>query len=149
VTKGAPTVAAAGLALGYGRAPVLREVEFEAGRGTAVCVLGPNGGGKTTLFRALVGQLRPLSGTVSVDGRPAYLAQTERARLDFPVTALDVAVMGSLAAGRWWLPPRGQERRAARAALMRVGLEEQADVRFGELSCWTSPSRASTRPVRS
>jgi manganese/iron transport system ATP-binding protein/manganese/zinc/iron transport system ATP- binding protein len=69
-----------------------------------------------------------------VHGPTAYLAQTERTRLDFPVTALDVALMGSLAAGRWWLPPRRCERRSALAALERVGLSAQADVPFGELS---------------
>ncbi len=129
-----PAVSVAGLALGYGGEPVLRDVGFEAPPGAALGVLGPNGGGKTTLFRALVGDLRPLAGSFSVAGRPAYLAQTERARLDFPVTAFDVALMGSLAGGRWWLPPRRSERHAAHAALERVGLADQAGVRFGALS---------------
>ena len=62
------------------------------------------------------------------------MAQTERTRLDFPVTALDVALMGTLAAGRWWLPPRRAERDAAAAALERVGLADAAGIRFGELS---------------
>ena len=97
-------------------------------------MLGPNGGGKTTLFRALTGELEPLSGNVRVDGRPAYVAQTERTRLDFPVSALDVALMGSLAQGRWWLPPRRFQREAAARALDRVGLSAQAAVPFGELS---------------
>jgi ABC-type Mn2+/Zn2+ transport system ATPase subunit len=97
-------------------------------------VLGPNGGGKTTLFRALTGELAPTGGSVRVDGRPAYVAQTDRTRLDFPVSALDVALMGSLARGRWWLPARGAERAAAQAALERVGLAELAGERFGELS---------------
>jgi ABC-type Mn2+/Zn2+ transport system ATPase subunit len=122
------------LAVGYGGPPVLREVSFAVGAGQAVCVLGPNGGGKTTLFRALLGELEPASGTVLVSGRPAYVAQTERTRLDFPVSAFDVALMGTLAHGRWWLPPRRDDRLAARAALDRVGLTDQADVPFGELS---------------
>jgi manganese/iron transport system ATP-binding protein/manganese/zinc/iron transport system ATP- binding protein len=62
------------------------------------------------------------------------MAQTERTRLDFPVTALDVALMGTLARGRWWLPPGRAERDQARAALDRVGLTGQAGTRFGELS---------------
>ena len=66
--------------------------------------------------------------------RPAYVAQTERTRLDFPVSALDVALMGALAHGRWWLPPRRADRAAARAALDRVGLADAADTPFGELS---------------
>jgi manganese/iron transport system ATP-binding protein/manganese/zinc/iron transport system ATP- binding protein len=99
-----------------------------------VCVLGPNGGGKTTLFRVLLGELEPSAGRIELSGRPAYVAQTERTRLDFPVTALDVAVMGTLTHGRWWLPPSRADREAARSALDRVGLAQQAGVRFGELS---------------
>jgi ABC-type Mn2+/Zn2+ transport system ATPase subunit len=131
----APAVVAEGLALSYGGpAPVLEGVDFALPAGSSLCVLGPNGGGKTTLFRALTGELAPLGGTVRVDGRPAYLAQTERTRLDFPISALDVALMGSLANGRWWLPARRSDRAAARGALARVGLEDRANVRFGELS---------------
>ena len=123
-----------GLAAGYGGEPALEHVSFEAEAGQSVCVLGPNGGGKTTLFRVLLGELEPAAGGVELSGRPAYMAQTERTRLDFPVTALDVALMGTLATGRWWLPPRRPERDAAAAALERVGLADVAGVRFGELS---------------
>ena len=130
----APTVLAEGLAAGYGGRPVLRDVSFGAEPGQTVCVLGPNGGGKTTLFRALIGELEPLAGSVRVSGRPAYVAQTERTRLDFPVSALDVALMGALAHGRWWLPPGRGQRAAARAALDRVGLAPEAEIPFGELS---------------
>jgi ABC-type Mn2+/Zn2+ transport system ATPase subunit len=129
-----PTVAAEGLATGYGGDPVLREVAFSLERGQALCVLGPNGGGKTTLFRALLGELPPLSGSVRVEGRPAYVPQTERTRLDFPVSALDVALMGSLSDGRWWLPARASQKAAALAALERVGLAAEASTSFGELS---------------
>jgi len=122
------------LSAGYGSEPVLEHVSFAAGAGRSVCVLGPNGGGKTTLFRVLLGELQPSAGRVELSGRPAYMAQTERTRLDFPVSALDVALMGTLAAGRWWLPPRRPEREAAAAALNRVGLADVASVRFGELS---------------
>ena len=127
-------VSARNLAVGYGLEPVLTGVEFAAGPGATVCVLGPNGGGKTTLLRALTGELEPLAGSVEVTARPAYVAQTERARLDFPVSALDVALMGALAWGRWWLPARRAERRAALDALARVGLAEHSSTRFGELS---------------
>jgi manganese/iron transport system ATP-binding protein/manganese/zinc/iron transport system ATP- binding protein len=127
-------VAVEDLAAAYDGAPVLEDVSFRAAAGQSVCVLGPNGGGKTTLFRVLLGELEPRAGRLDVSGRPAYVAQTERTRLDFPVTALDVAVMGTLTHGRWWLPPTRSDREAARAALDRVGLAEQAGIRFGELS---------------
>jgi ABC-type Mn2+/Zn2+ transport system ATPase subunit len=130
----APAVNAEGLSTGYGGRAVLEGVSFAVEPGRTVCVLGPNGGGKTTLFRALLGDLEPFAGTVRVEGRPAYVAQTERTRLDFPVTAFDVALMGTLAHGRWWLPPRRADRAAARAALDRVGLAAEAGSQFGELS---------------
>jgi manganese/iron transport system ATP-binding protein/manganese/zinc/iron transport system ATP- binding protein len=60
--------------------------------------------------------------------------QTDRTSLDFPVSALDVALMGALARGRWWLPPQRSDRRAAAAALERVGLGGERRTRFGELS---------------
>jgi len=129
-----PLVEAHGLSAGYGGAPAVERVELAVGAGESVCVLGPNGGGKTTLFRALLGELEPLQGSLRVAGRPAYVAQTERTRLDFPVSALDVALMGALARGRWWLPAGRADRELARRALERVGLSGQADTGFGELS---------------
>lgn len=130
----APAVVVRGAALGYGAGPVLTGLDFSALPGSSVCVLGPNGGGKTTLFRALVGELAPLEGDVAVQGRPAYVAQTDRTQLAFPVSALDVALMGTLAHGRWWLPARRVERAAAQDALERVGLGDEARTRFGALS---------------
>ena len=99
-----------------------------------IAILGPNGGGKSTLFRALLGELPHRRGTVELAGRPAYVPQTERARLDFPVSALDVALMGAYGRTPFYrrLDPRRPE--AARAALARVGLEAQAGERFGALS---------------
>ena len=127
-------VECSGLFAGYGGEPVLRDVTFAAEPGESVAVLGPNGGGKTTLFRALLGEIERSAGTAEVRARAAYVPQTDRTSLDFPVSALDVAVMGALARGRWWLPARRAERRAAAAALDRVGLAEAAGTRFGELS---------------
>jgi ABC-type Mn2+/Zn2+ transport system ATPase subunit len=121
------------LAAGYGGPPVLRGVSFSADAGQSVAVLGPNGGGKTTLFRALLHEI-PVTGDAHLGARAAYVPQTDRTSLDFPVSALDVALMGALARGRWWLPAGRSDRRAAEAALARVGLRSQAGTAFGELS---------------
>jgi len=123
-----------GVSAGYGGGPVIRDVSFEVGRGERVGVLGPNGGGKSTLFRVLLGELVTLTGTISGTRRFGYVPQTERSRLDYPVTALDVALMGTLTSRRWWLPVGRRDRERARAALDRVGLREQADAMFGRLS---------------
>lgn len=132
--SGTAIVSARGLAIGYGREPVLTGVGFELDRGVTVGVLGPNGGGKTTLFRALLGRLEPLDGSLSVNGSCATVPQSDNARLDYPVTALDVARMGSLARLPWWRRPGRRQRRVAMAALEAVGMADLADESFGELS---------------
>jgi len=112
----------------------LRDVTFAAGPGEIVGVLGPNGGGKTTLLRALLGELPVRRGEVELPGRPAYVPQTERARLDFPVSAFDVALMGAYARTPWFRRVARRDRDAARAALARVGLADEERTSFGALS---------------
>ena len=130
----AAAIEVSGLAGGYGGAPAIREIAFSAPAGTMVAVLGPNGGGKTTLFRALLGELPQRSGTVAVAGTTAYVPQTERYRLDFPVSALDVALMGAYTEAPWYRPLGREQRARASTALDRVGLGGQARERFGNLS---------------
>ncbi|HEX7298063.1 MAG TPA: metal ABC transporter ATP-binding protein [Solirubrobacteraceae bacterium] len=130
----APLVSADGVAAGYGAAPVLTGLSFTLHAGERIGVLGPNGGGKTTLFRVLLGELTPLAGTLRAPDRFGVVPQTERSRLDFPVSALDVALMGSLSTLPWWRRAGRAERRAARRALHAVGLGEQAGTTFGDLS---------------
>lgn len=129
-----PVVITRHAALGYGGGVVLRDLEFEIPAGARVGVLGPNGGGKTTLFRALQGEIEPLSGKLEVKASCATVQQTDRSRLDYPVSALDVATMGTLAGLPWWKRPGRAEKRKAREALAMVGLEDHARDHFGSLS---------------
>ena len=124
-----------GLSGGYvpGR-DVVREIAFAAEPGQVVGVLGPNGGGKTTLFRALLGELPIRRGDVELAGRPAYVPQTERARLDFPVSAFDVVLMGAYSRTPWYRRVAREDRAAAHAALARVGLATEVGTTFGALS---------------
>jgi ABC-type Mn2+/Zn2+ transport system ATPase subunit len=124
-----------GLAGGYERGrDAISDVTFAVEDGSILGVLGPNGGGKTTLFRALLGELPVRRGTVELPSRPAYVPQTERARLDFPVSAHDVALMGAYGRTPLYRRVARHDREAARAALERVGLADRAGTRFGELS---------------
>lgn len=132
--RGLNLLEVADLTAAYNGTPALRDVTFAVERGTRVGVLGPNGGGKTTLFRVLLGELRASGGTVAVAGRCGTVPQTERSRLDYPVSALDVALMGALPRLEWWRRPGRAERRAALVALATVGLADLADETFGELS---------------
>jgi len=113
---------------------VLDGLDFTVPAGTTLAVLGPNGGGKTTLFKALLGELPVREGEVTVAAPVAYVPQTERYRLDFPVSALDVVLMGAFATAPWYRPLGRERRERALAALARVGIAERAGTRFGALS---------------
>jgi len=124
-----------GLTTGYGGGePAVEDVTFAVEAGERVAVLGPNGGGKSTLLRALLGELPAWRGHVELAARCAIVPQGDRGRLDYPVSALDVALMGTLARLPWWRRPGRAERDEARAALASVGLEDRATAAFGALS---------------
>lgn len=129
-----PLIEAAGLAAGYDGRAAITGVDFSLHAGERMALLGPNGGGKTTLLRAILGELPPLEGSLRVAARCATVPQTERTQLDYPVSALDVAAMGALSRLPWWRRPGRREREAARRALRRVGLEDLAGATFGKLS---------------
>lgn len=116
-------------------APAVASLTFAVRAGERVAVLGPNGGGKTTLFRLLTGELAATGGLLELPaGRVALVPQTERSRLDYPVSALDVALMGAVSRMPWWRRPSRADRRLAAEALDRVGLSDRAQVTFGDLS---------------
>ncbi len=127
-------VAATDFATGYDGSPAISEVSFNLTPGQRLALLGPNGGGKTTLLRAMLGELRTLSGRLEVRVACGSVPQTERSRLDYPVSAREVAVMGALSRLPWWRRPGRAERGSASAALERVGLSALAEQTFGKLS---------------
>jgi ABC-type Mn2+/Zn2+ transport system ATPase subunit len=130
-----PVIAAHDVRLGYRGGPdVLAGITFAAAPGERIGLLGPNGGGKTTLIRALQGELPPRGGELRVAGRCATVPQTERTRLDYPVCALDVVLLGALPRLPWWRRPGRSERAEALQALDRVGLAAYARDTYGELS---------------
>lgn len=122
------------LASGYGTRPVISDLSFQVSAGLRIAILGPNGGGKTTLLRTLLGELAPLAGELEMRARCASVPQTDRSRLDYPVSALDVALMGCLPSLPWWRRPGRSDRRRAAEALEQVGIGALADRTFGRLS---------------
>jgi ABC-type Mn2+/Zn2+ transport system ATPase subunit len=123
-----------GVTASYGGPPALGGVTFSVREGERVAVLGPNGGGKSTLFKVMLGVLPAERGLVRVHSRPGFVPQSDRSRLDYPVSALDVVLMGALGRLPWWRRPGRSERRRAMSALELVGLEQLAQRTFGELS---------------
>lgn len=87
---------------------ILKDVSLTISSGDVLAILGPNGGGKTTLLRTILGLTKPDSGTVEIFGKPpqaarrhiGYVPQFSTIRQDFPAAVLDVVLMGAAAAGR-------------------------------------------------
>jgi manganese/iron transport system ATP-binding protein len=129
-------------ALAYDRVPVVEDVNGSVGRGQAVALIGPNGAGKTTLIKAVLGLVPVVRGSISVLGRPpraarrevAYVPQADALDPEFPVSALQVVLMGRYPRIGWVRRPGRVDRAAARAALDAVGLAGEAATRFGILS---------------
>lgn len=137
-------VEVSGVDFGYDGETVLSEVSFSVAQGDFVALVGPNGGGKTTLLKLVLGLLKPRAGRVLLFGQPpervrsrvGYLPQHALLDPSFPVSVLDVVLMGRLGAdGGPSLGPWGRAQRdAARQALEEVQAERLAGRPFRALS---------------
>ncbi|MCZ7643691.1 MAG: metal ABC transporter ATP-binding protein [Planctomycetota bacterium] len=128
-----------GVGFAYGKAaPVLDNVRFRVREGEFLGLIGPNGGGKTTLLKLVLGLLRPQRGTVRVLGhdpaalgrerrRVGYVPQDTGIRWRFPATVRDVALMGTYGALGLFRNPGPAEEAAAVRALKDVGLAGQEE----------------------
>lgn len=123
---------------------VIEDVSLRLGEGEFVAVAGPNGGGKTTLVRIVLGLERPAEGRALLFGEPAhrfsrrrtlgYLAQRSQLGGDAPATVREVVSAGRLAAGGLIGPMRRRDRELVAEAIGRVGLADQEDVPVRTLS---------------
>jgi iron complex transport system ATP-binding protein len=130
-------LAAEDLAFGYPERPVGAGAALSLAPGEVLCLLGPNGCGKTTLFKTLLGLLAPQGGRVLLDGDDlTHLPRTEIARRlayvpqaqagIFPYSALDIVLMGRTAHGGLFAGPTAEDRKMAQEALDDLGIGELA-----------------------
>lgn len=146
MTADPPVVEIRNVSFGYPPAglaqPVLEDVSLEIGPGDFLGIIGPNGGGKTTLLKLILGLWEPQRGSVRVFGRPprevcqrvGYVPQHARIDPGVPATVLDVVLTGRLGQSPWgfWYGRRHIE--TAREALALTGMEAMAARRMDTLS---------------
>jgi len=140
-----PAVELDGVSFGYrAGVRVLEDVTLVVGAGEFVAIAGPNGGGKTTLLRLVLGLERPAAGAVRLFGKPSgkgapgarigYLPQRARLVGEAPVTVREVVSAGRLAAAGIWGPLRRVDREAVTRAIETVGLTGRSDAPLRTLS---------------
>jgi ABC-type Mn2+/Zn2+ transport system ATPase subunit len=120
----------------------LEEINLAFHAGEMTSLVGPNGAGKSTLLRCLDGILEPTHGRVLLDGQPltrpsariAFVPQRSEVDWKFPVSVLDVAIMGRALRGSRFFPVPVADREDALSALQEVGMRRFAHVQIGALS---------------
>ncbi len=130
-----PLVTFDSVSLSFGSNLVLDDISWQLERGESLCVIGPNGGGKTTLLKLLLGILEPDKGRIDAlsCGKIGYVPQAIKFDSEFPVSVIDIVLMGRLdrlKVGFFSKPCR----EAARSALSEVGLLNKESVPFSNLS---------------
>ena len=126
----------------YGDLPVLKDVSLRIESGEFWALIGPNGGGKSTLLKLALGLLRPDSGRIRIMGqspkqahdRIGYVPQFATFRRDFPLDVRQVVRQGCLDGRNWWRPKRTSDRHAVLEALDQVGVADLVERPIGTLS---------------
>ncbi|MEN6390066.1 MAG: ABC transporter ATP-binding protein [Syntrophomonas sp.] len=130
---------------GYGKKPVLKDIDLTIAEGRICALLGHNGSGKTTLMNCINAILKPTRGRVKVMGKEvSKLDRVHIAQLIsvvpqsnysvFPFPVLDMILMGSAARLKAWSSPGKEERNRAYQAMEEVGISDLANVQYSELS---------------
>lgn len=130
------------LSVAYDRKPVLYGIDVSVPSGSLCGIVGPNGAGKSTLIRAAMGLLPHDGGWVRIFGhavdtvrrRIAYVPQRSSVDWDFPVSVMDVVLMGRSTRSSLWVRPSAADRAKARECLDMVQMLPFADRRISQLS---------------
>jgi zinc/manganese transport system ATP-binding protein len=133
-----PAITFNDLTLGYDRHPAVHHITGKVAKGELLAIIGPNGAGKSTLLKGIIGELKPLGGSLQLDGfnrsAIAYLPQQIEIDRSFPISVFDCVAMGLWREiGVWRGIDRARKARVVRA-LATLGLQDLADRPVGALS---------------
>lgn len=124
----------------YGTLTVLRDVNFRVNENDFIGIIGPNGGGKTTLLKIILGLLRPASGLIEfnraiVNGKaPGYLPQLSTGDTSYPVTVTDVVLSGLMTGKGIFSRMSSADRKKAASIIEDLGLKGMEGATMNELS---------------
>ncbi len=138
----APVIEIENLSFAYNGQSILDQIHLIVQPGDFMAMTGPNGGGKTTLIKLMLGLLKPHTGTIRMMGQPpaqashhiGYVPQNTHINPDFPISALDVVLMGQLQPGSRQMRHFRKDRTVAHEALAKMEMGDHAHERMGELS---------------
>lgn len=129
------SICAQHLSFSYGGPVILEDVSFEIQHGETVGVIGPNGGGKTTLLSLIMGFLKPTRGKLAVnEASIGWVPQHFQCDREFPISVLDVVLGGRLGTLPWHGSFSRKDRLIAHEMLDQVGMQGSAHKGFSELS---------------
>jgi zinc transport system ATP-binding protein len=140
-----PLIEVKDISFAYNGNTVLEHVSFNVEQGDYVGIVGPNGGGKTTLLKLLVGLIPPQTGSIKIAGVPieqfqnkfqiGYVPQRSgQENVTFPATVYEVVESGVTAKTGWFNRPTDQDKQAVKKALAIAQIEELKDKLIGQLS---------------
>lgn len=126
------------LTFGYDDVPVLQNVDLDIFEEDYILVIGPNGGGKTTLLKLILGILKPWNGSITfhkdVSGRLGYVPQYSSFNKNFPVTSLDMVLTGRISSGNFLRKYKKEDIEKAEKILEKLNLHNKRSENINNLS---------------
>lgn len=125
------------LSYSYDKLNVLEDINLDILEDDFLAIIGPNGGGKSTLLKLILGLLKPKKGQITKHLKPeliGYVPQNTNLNIDFPITALEVVLMGHIGKKNRFFAHGKEDVSCAMHSLSQVGMENFANSKIGDLS---------------
>ena len=121
----------------YHKTDVLENINLSIKDDDFLAIIGPNGGGKSTLLKLILGLLTPQSGTIINNiktNQVGYVPQNTNLNIDFPITALEIVLMGHVSSQKKLFGYSKEDIACAMASLAKVSMSDFANSKIGDLS---------------